>query len=490
MTHSSIRSHISAHGHQPVNLKYLLLYLPAAVAWIGTFDPVLSFASAWIGSWWILWVSMTGRVQPLPSDRTWAQQLFRPLFLSQVMFFGLFCLGPVFYMWDLTATGGAQMAVGNEIQRTAAAQRYYVLGHAAFVHGILLLMDYRRSGEWTLGLQIPLPKLFLYGVGGFLAAMVLFGALPGVGQFVIKFRDLFVVSALLACAYAVRRGHLPLAIPSALLCGYILFEALLSGWKHQTILVVGLFLVLLYPKYKKTVIVGGSIIVIAFVTLLPAYNSVFRDLNWSGNVEAQEAAQEAFDRVVSGEINVEAASWSFLEGRLSTVSLFTDYIQSIPDRNPYYGVSMVQQAMYSVIPRVLWPSKPNTEEVVMQRVLENTYIRSSSSVSAKPLIVPDGYMAGGGVGVWVACFLLGCVASIASRLAERWFGGYEVGGQLVYTGLFARNLFTSSFEFLFNALLWSFVLMGVIAVGLWLAGVLLRESRSPSGRTLNAAVQT
>jgi hypothetical protein len=406
------------------------------------------------------------------------------------MFFGLFCLGPVFYMWDLTATGGAQMAVGNEIQRTAAAQRYYVLGHAAFVHGILLLMDYRRSGEWTLRLQIPLPKLFLYGAGAFLAAMTIFGALPGLGQFIIKFRDLFVVSALLACAYSVRRGHLPVAIPSALLCGYILFEVLLSGWKHQIILVVGLFLVLLYPKYKKTVIVGGSIIVIAFVTLLPAYNSIFRELNWGRDVDAQKAAQEAFDRVVSGEMGLKAASWSFLKGRLSTVRLFTDYIESIPDRNPYYGFTTVQQAMYSVIPRVLWPSKPNTEEVVMQRVLESTYIRSSSSVSAKPLIVPDGYIAGGGVGVWLACFLLGSVTSLASRLAERWLGGYEVGGQLVYTGLFAWNLFTSSFEFLLNALFWSFVLMGVITVGLWLTGMLWRVSHFSSGGTMNAAVQS
>nr|WP_251961507.1 hypothetical protein [Salinibacter ruber] len=458
--------------------------MPALLAWVFAFDPQLSFGIAWVGSWWILWMSMTGRIRPLPADRTWDQQLFRPLFLSQIMFFGLFCLGPVFYMWDLVAGGGVVQEIGAEIQRTAAAQRYYVLGHAAFVHGVLALMDYRRSGEWSVEIPISMTRFFLYATGGAFTCYFLFANIPGLGQFAIKCQYLFVVGVILAFAYAVRNGAMLDLLVSGGLYGFILIQVLLSGWKHQIILVIGLLLLALYPAYKRTIGLTGGVLVIVFITLLPAYNSIFRQLSWQENMDPQQAAQLAFNRATSGEVDIGRVSWQFLTTRLTTVSLFTDYIQSVPAQRPHYGFKTVEQAAYSVIPGVFWPSKPNTERLVMERVHPNTDIRPGSRVSAKPLIVPDGYLAGGWVGVLLACFVLGSVASIASRYAERWFGGYEIGSQLVFTGLFARVLFVASFEFLFNALVWSFVLMGILAFGLWLTGVLRSRSDHRSTRRI------
>ncbi len=451
---------------------YASLYVPALLAWAFSFDPQMSFGIAWVGSWWILWMSMTGRIRPLPGGRTWDQQLFRPLFLSQIMFFGLFCLGPVFYMWDLVAGGGIVQEIGGEIQRTAVAQRYYVLGHAAFVHGVLALMDYRRSGEWSVQAPIPLARLFLYAAGGAFTCYFLFANTPGLGQFAGKCQYLFVAAVILSLAYAVRNGSMLDLLVAGGLYGFILIEAILSGWKHQIILVIGLLLLALFPAYKRTVGIAGVVIVVAFATLLPAYNNVFRQLSWQENMNTQRAAQVAFDRATSGEMELGRVSWRFLTNRLTTVGLFTDYMERVPSQRPFYGFTTTKQAVYAIIPDVFWPSKPNTEELVMERVYPNTNIRLGTRVSAKPLIVVDGYLAGGWIGVLLFCLTLGGVASIASRWAERWFGGYRIGGQLVFTGLFARVLFTASIEFLFNALFWSFVLMGALAFGLWLTGFL------------------
>jgi hypothetical protein len=251
-------------------------------------------------------------------------------------------------------------------------------------------------------------------------------------------------------------------------------SALLSGWKSQIILVVGALLVALYPRYKRATVVAGAMAVIIFATLLPAYNGIVRQLHWQGGRSAQDAAQTAVNRVMAGRVDIRKQSWTFLQNRLSKISLFTDYIQSTPSQNPYYGFLTVEQASYAVIPEVLWPGKPNIEELVMRRVFGRTQsVRPTGQVSAKPTVVVDGYLAAGGFGVLIACFMLGCVASVASRYAERWFGGYKIGGQLVFTGLFARVLFVPSFEFLFNALFWSFVLMALLAFGLWLTGVLM-----------------
>jgi hypothetical protein len=316
-------------------------------------------------------------------------------------------------------------------------------------------------------------RLFLYAAAGALTAHFLFANIPGLGQFAGKLRYLFVVATILGLAYAIRNGSTLDFVAAGALYGFILIEVIMSGWKHQIILVVGLLLLALFPTYKRTVGTAGIILIIIFATLLPAYNEVFRQLNWQRQTNPERAAQIAFDRVISGEVDIGRESWRFLSNRLTTVGLFTDYIESVPNRRPFYGFTTIEQAVYAVVPRVLWSSKPNTEELVSERVHQNTRIRSNIRVSAKPLIVVDGYLAGGWIGVLLSCLVLGGVASVASRCGEYWFGGYEIGSQLIFTGLFTSILFVASFEFLLNALFWSFVLMALLAFGLWLTGVLV-----------------
>ena len=126
----------------------------------------------------------------------------------------------------------------------------------------------------------------------------------------------------------------------------------------------------------------------------------------------------------------------------------------------------------------------------MERVYENGVVSASSGASVKPSVIADGYLLGGALGVLLACLMLGWVAGMASRLAERWFGGYEIGGQIVYVGLFGATLLTASIEFLMNSVFWAFVLMGLLAGGLWLTGLLHRtnpHTARPSSAPARAA---
>jgi len=435
---------------------------------------------------------MTGRVRPLPGDRTWDEQLFRPLFLTQGMFAAYLCLSSVFYVWDVVALGGGELVgagAATDIEYLAAAQRYSVLGHAALVHGILATMDYRRSGEWTIVSDLPRPRLFLAaGVGAVVAGFVV-GQLPGLGQFVGKLRALAAVAGILGFAYALREGDFLMMVLGVGLYGWILVESLLSGWKEAPIVAVGLLLIALYPTYKRATVVAGVGAVVVLVSLLPAYNATFRQLSWDQDVAAQEAAQEAFERIESGQVDLGETAWEFLTGRFTIINNRVRYIEHTPEHHPYYGFSIVKQGVQSIIPRVFWPGKPVTERLAMQRAYENRVVVQASRASAKPSVIADGYLSGGALGVFLACFVLGSIAGIASRMAERWFGGYEFGGQIVYVGLFAGALLTPSFEFLMNALFWSFVLMGILAVGLWLMGLLYwTGSHTESGRRVPESV--
>ena len=113
----------------------------------------------------------------------------------------------------------------------------------------------------------------------------------------------------------------------------------------------------------------------------------------------------------------------------------------------------------SLVPRALWSSKPITERLVMERVYENGVVSRASSVSAKPQFIVDGYLSAGAFGVFIACLFYGMAASLASRLAERLFGGYLFGTALLYTALFRDLWRGNSLEFLLNNVVWSFVIM-------------------------------
>jgi len=458
-------------------LAYLLLYVPVVFAWMFMSSPLLSFGIAWLGSWWILGMSMTGQIRPLPGDCPPSQQLLRPLFLTQFMFAGYFCLGSIFYVWDLIAFESIYRPA-SELSRTAAAQRYYVLGHAAFVHGLLATMDYRRSGEWDFELNVDPSTFFLVGGAAVYAVSLGVSFVSGLHQFVVKLEGMAAVSAIIGFATALREGNGPTLLAGSGLYAVMLFGALLSGWKHQLIFLVGLLLIVLFPTYKRTTVTIGLIAAVVFVTILPAYNNIFRSLSWQNNISAKVAAQEAFDQVRDGKVDVGKMSWRFLSDRLTTVSLFNDYIEHTPQQHPYHGFSIVEQSIYSVIPRVFWPSKPNTEQLVMQRVYENDAVQEYSEVSAKPKFIVDAYLSGGALGIFIGCLLLGCAVSLTSTYAEAWFGGYKIGGQVVYTSLFAGAWLTPSFEFLFNTIFWSCVLMVLLAFGLYLLGLLHRQDAS------------
>jgi hypothetical protein len=178
---------------------------------------------------------------------------------------------------------------------------------------------------------------------------------------------------------------------------------------------------------------------------------------------------------VDGDIDISQASWSFLTGRATEIGLFTDYIESTPAQHPYYGLSIAEQALLSVIPRAFWPGKPVTENLVMQRVFENGVVNRLSDVSAKPQMIVDGYLSGGAIGVFLTCLVMGLAFSWTSRLAEKYFDGYRFGTAVVYTGLFSTTILVNSYEFFTNTFFWSFITMILSFTGLRLLGLLRWE---------------
>ena len=469
--------------------EYILLFLPYLVAELLSYEPTTSYLVAWMGSFVIFYLSLSGKVKPLPEDRSFARQIFRPLGLTQLTFAGFNAVSSIFYFLSLNgyyyfSHDPFSIAPAQELAYAAAAQRYYVLAHAAFTAGVLLAMNYRKSGSWKIRTSLRLPHLMLVVAGVTLALAIGLRSVPGLTQLQLRFTMLALVASVLSFALSIRQGQWGLILINAGVYTANVIQALLSGWKEEVIVIFLLLAMFLYPFYKRTVAAVAPIALAVLLFLLPTYVNTVRELNWRGDASAQQAAQVAYRQVVEGEREVILENnWQFLTQRISEINLFTDYLRSVPMQRDFYGWQITIQSVESLVPRVFWPGKPNTERRIMQRVYENNVVSSASNVSAKPQYVVDGYLSGGALGVFFGCLLFGVMASWASRLAERWFGGYLMGSGLLYTALFREMWTGSAFEFFFNTIVWSFIIMyALFLAGRYLGFIVPAESQTRAPR--------
>jgi hypothetical protein len=447
--------------------RVFILFVPWLLSLALSSNYELSYFIAWLGSFLILFLTLTGWVKPLPDDLTVAEQLMRPIFLVQIIFAGYMACTSIFYFMDALGYQDFKKLTyvlpdQARIQLSAECQRFYCLGHAAFVTGILMFMEYPRKQTYRIEKQKIANLLMNFAIICFPVSLV-FLKFPGLSQFYNQLSTLSFIAGTLALAFAI-----PLKkITNTLIClsfyGFNFYEALISGFKEPIILSVLVLGIFLYPSYKKLVAVIFIPALLILFMLLPTYNAIFRQNAWSGDEGANEAGQEALDAALNGDAGDQTESnWDFAVYRLSEIDMFTKFVQSTPQNINYYGLTLVKQSAIAIIPRFFWPSKPNTEDLVMQRVYDAGVVYRASSVSAKPAFIVDAYLSYGSLGIFIYLFLYGAVAQLISIKAEKLFGGYTLGTALIFSGLFQIMWRGLSFEFLINTVFWSYITMLII----------------------------
>jgi hypothetical protein len=453
--------------NQPVE-RYLVLYLPWGLSMLVQADPILSYFIAWLGSFLIFYLSLSGWLKPIPNDLKVSEQLMRPIFLIQIIFAGYMACSSIFYFFNLLGyedfhkVNNAFFSIDQQkLELTAQCQRYYVLGHAAFVTGIVTTMKYPVKQKYYIETE-KIANILMVTAFIALPVSLLFLKVPGLAQFYFQFSSLSFIAGTLALAFAIPLRKLWNTIFCTFLYLTNFYQALISGFKEPIIISVLVLGVFLYPNYKKIVIAIFVPALLLLFTFLPTYNTVFRENNWSGEADADDSYKLALDATIKSEQSGENSNWYFLVYRLSEVDMFTDYVQSTPKNVDYYGFKLLQQSAIAIVPRAFWPDKPSTEELVMERVYNAGVVMRGSNVSAKPEVIVDGYLSGGIPGIFIALFLYGALAQWISLKAEQLFGGYTLGTALIFSGLFQIFWRGLSFEFLINSVFWSYISMLII----------------------------
>ncbi len=451
---------------QPLE-RYLALYLPWLLALLLQADPVLSYFIAWLGTCAIFYLSLSGWLTPLPADLPMGEQLMRPIFLVQVIFAGYMSFSSIFYFLNLLGYDNfhkveSTIAIDyQKIELTAMCQRYYVLGHAAFVTGMGMFMKYPVKQKYHVDKE-KLSNVLLIVAVITLVSSTLFLIIPGLAQFYIQLTALSFISGTLALAFAIPLKKLWNTVFCTFLFLSNFYQALTSGYKEPIIISVLVLGVFLYPSYKKLVSLTFIPVLLFLFTVLPTYNAVYRQNAWADDVNADDAYKIALDETIKSEQDGVQSNWGFLVYRLSEVDMFTDFLKSTPTYVDFYGFKLVEQSITAIIPRVLWPSKPITEELVMERVYNAGVINRGANVSAKPAFIVDAYLSGGTIGVFIGLLIYGAVVQLISLKAEQLFGGYILGTALIFTGLFQIFWRGLSFEFLINSVFWSYITMYII----------------------------
>jgi hypothetical protein len=445
--------------------KYLLLYIPWGLAVLFKENALLSYGTAWLGSFYIFYMTLAGHIKPLPADRNFAEQIMRPIILVQIIFAGYMCCTSIFYVFNIYGYNNFKAGVStflvdaNKMQITAQCQRYYVLGHAALATGIILFMNYPKKQKYKIEVADIANLLLVVAIISFPVSIV-FNYVPGLSQFYYQFNSLSFMAGTLALAFAIPEKK----VWNTAICLFLYFTnfyaALVSGFKEPIILSVMVLGIFLYPQYKKIVLITFIPTLLFLFFVLPTYATVFRQNAWSGEASSQDASQLALDAAINGDN--QDTNWDFLVFRLSEIDMFTEFVQSTPDKIDFYGFKLLEQSFIAIVPRIFWPSKPSTEDLIMQRVYDAGVINRNSTVSAKPAFVVDAYLSGGAFGVFISLLIYGCVAQYISVKAETLFGGYLLGSALIFSGLFQIFWRGLSFEFIINTVFWSYITMFVI----------------------------
>lgn len=449
--------------------RYLTLYIPWLLALIIKSDPQLSFIIAWLGSFLIFYLTLTGWIKPLPDDLALGNQLMRPIILVQIIFAGYMCCTSIFYFLDILGYENFQktstyfLVDQEKLELTAQCQRYYCLAHAAYVTGVLVFMEYPKKQKYYADAEKIANLVFIIALVT-LPISLLLQKISGLSQFANQFNALSFMAGTLALAFAIPQRKPLTTVVSLLLYFFNFYHALISGFKEPiiiSILVLGIFL---YPNYKKLVTITFVPALILLFIFLPRYNSVFRGNAWSENVDPGEASKIALNAALNDDSSQigDDNNWGFLTSRLSEISMFTLFVKSTPQKIDYYNLTLLKQSAIALVPRVFWSSKPITEELVMQRVYDAGVIHVGSNVSAKPAFIVDAYLSFGGAGVFIFLFLYGATAQLISIKAEKLFGGYILGTALIFSGLFQIMWRGLSFEFIINTIFWSYISMLII----------------------------
>lgn len=418
--------------------RTIVLFLPYILGWFWEDLPAFSIAWSLAGSVFIAFISHTLWFRQSPESVPVTHRLLRPLSFYQFWFLVPNVVGATFYtlhvagyyFWDRIA-----IPQENALATIALSQRLMLLAHTSVIAGMKLVGF--RYGRPKYMIPVVPPYSLIVTSFIFMGAAAVAAMIPGLKELAVKFLDISSVAILVETWLSVRRGHFANMIVTLALLFSNLIGQVLGGWKGMVLWFLVTLGAMFYPMMPRRVVLGGVAFVVFWAMYLHPFGQMLRPLTWTYGIERDTAVAISIDYALNMSLEERLAGfWQMMVERNNELWMIEKYVTYVPGVRPYYGFDIIQQALVALIPRVLWPEKPNLERLAMERVYEAGVVSEGVNVSAKSSFYIDAYLSGGMLAIVPACLIYGMVGMLLSRLCERLFGGYDIGTCLIYTALF------------------------------------------------------
>ncbi len=443
----------------------LPLFLPWALSCIISNNPLCSYAIAWLGSFFIFLYSLRSPVAMFAADLPITMQVMRPMILIQLIFAGLMSVTSIFYFldhlgfyfWsDIQSRG---FKAREQTMHLAYCQRLYLFAHASLILGMIIAAKPRNAPTfiWIQEIKDHLITILLLTTSA-IYCLSLFATL---NQFSVLLAPVPMFLAGLMILIGLQQSRPKLTWTGFCFFCYTLYQAAYSGYKEALFVPLIVLAFIFYPYYRSIVIGLGLPILLVVIYFLPIWTNTLRAETWQGEISIDKAATYAYSQIIEDQNQevVKQNSWDFLTNRFSEIGMFSKYVAHVPKDRPFYKTEILQNALYALVPRALWPTKPNTEERSMERVYEADVLSTSSAASAKTRTVVDGYLSAGIPGILITMIFYGIICQLLCNMAEQLFGGYEGGCIVVFNGMFQQLWRGNNFEFILNNMVYGCILM-------------------------------
>ncbi|MGY4385433.1 hypothetical protein ACVWYN_002473 [Pedobacter sp. UYP24] len=415
--------------------------------------PVLSYFIAWIGSFFIFYVTLFSPVSVYNVFKNEKSSYMRPIFIVQLVFAGFMCCTSIFYFIS---------HIEDDVMVIASCQRLALLGHTSLASGIMIAIKENKSkGHFhPQNLSLVLVKLCLVT----LIVAIFLDYLPSLIQFKYPLLVLSATCGSYLLIHGLYQRSFKYGIFGTVIYLVNFVNATLTGFKEGIIVQLITLIFIALPMYKKTVFILGLPCIFLMIYILPTYTIIVREQSWIKGKAKESAREQAYETFFNenSEHIIDQNNWKFLTDRFSEIGMFSIYVSHVPKSHDFYGLEIIYDACLAVIPRIFWDEKPSTEVLSMQRVYDSGIAKKSSPISAKTRPVVDGYLMYGNLGIFISMLLYGIITQSICNKAESLFGGYEMGCIIIFNSLFQQLWRGNNFEFLINNIVYAYLLMIVI----------------------------
>ncbi|MDD3773735.1 MAG: hypothetical protein PHW50_00405 [Patescibacteria group bacterium] len=446
--------------------RILIIFIPFLLSLGLKNYPFFSYLLAWLGSIFILYWTLSGKILSPEKRKNISQRLMRPLFFIQIFFATFSALSSFFFFLDANGAFAWVTLTHNfssifSMVDIAECQRYYLLSHIGLVSGLALFYNYQRP-KFKLAIKKDYydQVVFWLIILAFIPKIILM-FMPSLDEVLLRINAVIHMAQFLGLYLAIKNKNWTLTIFYSIFFLINLGLSFFSGWKGSSFFLILLLLFSLFPLIKKRfLIIGGLIVFGLWLWFVPVYIDVFRQLNWHGSANKINSAKVSLQQTL--DISIEdrwATDWYYLVNRFSDIAQFLIYKQNVPQYFGFYGFESVGNGFKMIVPRLLWENKPDAKNLAMERVYENNIVSRDSFGSFNPLITIDSYLIGGWPIILLFTFILGSLAAFFSRFAENRFGGYYFGTFLIFNAFFSVMWVGQSAEYLIPTVFWSFIIM-------------------------------